>query len=176
MTTFRKHLLTAFAALSLGTAAFSAQAQDTTTQGAAPAHGERADRAGHRAMPTPAQRAAARAQRIARLHDELKITPAQESAWNSFVASMQPPARAAHDRTADRSAWANMTAPERMAKMIDLQKQRTAALEQRQGALSSFYSVLNPDQKKTFDARASRLQGRLGEHGGGQQRGGTARG
>jgi protein CpxP len=184
MNTFRKNLLTAVAALSLGSAAFAVQAQDATPQ--APA--QQGAHAGHRQMPTPEQRAAFRAQRIAKLHDELKITPAQESAWNSFVASMQPPAPAVqnrtHDRSADRAAWANMTAPERMAKMIDLQKKRTAALEQRQGALSSFYSVLSPDQKKTFDERANRLQGHFGKHGGAhggmhgdwQQRGGTARG
>lgn len=180
MTTFRKHLLTAFAALSLGSAAFAVQAQDSAPQ--APA--QQGAHAGHRQMPTPEQRAAFRAKRIAKLHDELKITPAQEAAWNSFVASMQPPAQSvqnrAHDRSADRAAWANMTAPERMAKMIDLQKKRTAALEQRQGALSSFYSVLSPDQKKTFDERANRLQGHFGKHGGNrgdwQQRSGTARG
>lgn len=175
MNTFRKHVITAVAALSLGVA-FTAQAQD----GAAQTPAQQGTHAGHRQMPTPEQRAAFRAQRIAKLHDELKITPAQESAWSSFVASMQPPARATHDRTQDRAAWASMTAPERMAKMIDLQKKRTAALEQRQGALSSFYSVLSPDQKKIFDERATRLQGRFGKHGGHggdeQQRGGTARG
>jgi protein CpxP len=169
MNTLHKHFLAALAVLSLGaTLNAQAQAQDSgqhplAQPGAHAMHGQ------HR-KPSPEQMAALRAQHIAKLHDALKITPAQESAWNSFVASMQPQARAGHDRTQDRSAWANMTAPQRMAKMIDLQKQRTAALEQRQGALNSFYAVLSPDQKKTFDERAGRMQGRFGGHGG--ERGG----
>ena len=109
-----------------------------------------------------AKRAEQRAKRTRQLHDELGITSAQESAWQSFVASMQPAARPAQH---DRAAWANLTAPERMAKMIELQKQRTAALEQRQGALNSFYSVLSPEQKKVFDAKATQMQARWGGHG-----------
>ena len=122
--------------------------------------------------PTPEQRAQFRAQRIARLHDALKITPAQETAWNAFVASMQPPARRQHDR----AAWANLTAPERMAKMIDMQKQRTAALEQRQASLNTFYSVLSADQKKTFDEKAARFGHGHGMHRGWQHHGNTAQG
>ena len=176
MTTYRKHLLAALSALTLGAAAIGAHAQtaqtaDTATpQAGQAAHAER----GQHPRLTPEQRAQFRAQRIAKLHDELKITPAQENAWNAFVASMQPPARQQHDR----AAWANLTAPERMAKTIERQKQRTAALEQRQGALNTFYSVLNADQKKTFDEKAARFGHGHGRHGGWQQRGGadTARG
>jgi periplasmic protein CpxP/Spy len=66
-----------------------------------------------------------------------------------------------------------------MEKTIEMQKQRTAALEQRKGALNSFYSVLTPEQKKTFDARAAHMHGHFDKHGGmhgGAQSGGTARG
>jgi Spy/CpxP family protein refolding chaperone len=54
-------------------------------------------------------------------------------------------------------------------------------MEQRLGALNSFYAVLTPEQKKTFDEKAARFQGRFGGHGGHrggwQHRGGdTARG
>ena len=81
---------------------------------------------------------------------------------------MQPPAHAQHDR----AAWSHLTAPERMAKMIEMQKQRTAALEQRQGALNTFYSTLSADQKKTFDEKASHFgHGRGMHHGGWQHRG-----
>ena len=175
MKTYRKHLLAALSALTLGAAAIGAHAQTAQTADTAAAQAGHAAHAGHgqHQRMTPEQRAQFRAQRIARLHDELKITPAQENAWNAFVASMQPPARQQHDR----AAWANLTAPERMAKMIDHQKQRTAALEQRQGALNTFYSVLNADQKKTFDDKAARFGHGHGRHGG-WQRGGadTARG
>jgi len=176
MKTYRKHLLAALSALTLGAAAIGAHAQTAQTSDNTTAQTGHAARAGHgqHQRLTPEQRAQFRAQRIAKLHDELKITPAQENAWNAFVASMQPPARQQHDR----AAWANLTAPERMAKTIERQKQRTAALEQRQGALNTFYSVLNADQKKTFDEKAARFGHGHGRHGGWQQRGGadTARG
>jgi len=178
MTTYRKHLLAALSALTLGAAAATgAHAQTAPAADTAAPQAGQAARAGHAGRGqhprlTPEQRAQFRAQRIARLHDDLKITPAQETAWNAFVASMQPPARQQHDR----AAWANLTAPERMAKTIDRQKQRTAALEQRQGALNTFYSVLNADQKKTFDEKAARFGRGHGRHGGWQQRGNTAQG
>jgi len=182
----RKTILTAFAALSLGAAAIGAQAQSAApaaqSQDQAQQH---QGRLGHGQNLTPeqraqfkARRAEMRAQRIARLHDELKITPAQEAAWKSFVASMQPAQRGQHGK-ADRSATAGLSAPERMSRAIARQKQRTVAMEQRLGALNSFYSVLTPEQKQTFDARTARMQQRF-HHGrrgmGGQQRGDTAQG
>jgi Spy/CpxP family protein refolding chaperone len=169
MTNLRQHLITGLTALSLGAAAFAVQAQ-TAPQ----APSQQGAHAGHHQQLTPEQRAAFRAQRVAKLHDALKITPAQESAFNSFVTSMQPPAHAKQDR----AAWASLTAPQRMAKAIDMQKQRTAAMQQRLTALDTFYAVLTPDQKKTFDERSAHMHGRFGHggHGGWQQRGGTAQG
>jgi len=170
MKTLRTTLLTGLAVLSLGTAVGGAHAQ---TQ----AQSTGTERAHHQQW-TPeqraqfaAKRAELRAKRTAQLHDALKITPAQESAWNAFVASMQPPAHQA----GDRAAWAHLSAPERMAKRIELQKQRTAMLESRQGALNTFYSVLTPEQKQVFDQQAARMHGRHGhgEHG---RRGATAQG
>jgi protein CpxP len=166
----RKTIITALATVSLGLAAIGAQAQSS-----APAASTQQHQGHHGQKPTPEQRAAYRAQRIAKLHDELKITSGQEAAWKSFVATMQPPANA---QRPDRAAWAGLTAPQRAAKTIELQKQRTAFMEQRLGALNSFYSVLSPEQKKTFDEKAARMghrfHGRFGMDG--QQPGATARG
>ena len=174
MTTFRKPLLTALAALSMGAAALGAHAQ---TQAPNPAADGRYGHAANQEQ-RAAKHAEFAARRVAKLHDELKITPAQENAWNAFVASMKPPARGPRP---DRAAQAQLTAPQRLARHIEMQKQRTAAMEQRLGAVNSFYAVLSPEQKKTFDDKAARLQGRFGKHGGmrggWQHRGGdTARG
>jgi len=166
MKTYRKHLITALSALTLGAAALGAHAQTADQPAPQARHGMQ-----HQKL-TPEQRAQFRAQRIAKLHDELRITPAQETAWNAFVTSMQPPAHQQHDR----AAWANLTAPERMAKSIERQKQRTAALEQRQASLNTFYSVLSADQKKTFDEKAAHFGRGHGEHRGWQHRGNTAQG
>lgn len=181
MTTMRKTLISSLAALSLGAAAFGAHAQSTAPAAAPDAVHPKAQhdgRHGHQKL-TPQQRAEFRAKRVAKLHDELKITPAQEAAWKTFVASMQPPARAQHDQRPDRAAAAKLSAPDRMAKAIDHQKQRTAYMEQRLGALNSFYAQLTPEQKQTFDAKAAHMQHRFQHRGPGgwQGRGGeTARG
>ncbi len=181
MNTLRKTLLTGLAALSLGGAMLGAQAQSQTTDGHPKAQLTPEQRQARHAE-FAARHAQKRAERVAKLHDELRITPAQESAWNSFVASMKP-AQHAGGRHGDRAAMANLTAPERAQKMIERQKQRTAFMEQRLAALNSFYSVLSPDQKKVFDEKAARMQSRFGRHGGhggwqhrGQERGDTARG
>ena len=177
MKTLRKTLLTGLAALSLGGAMLGAQAQ---SQNPAPEHGRKATLTTEQRQARHAEFAAKRAERIARLHDELRITPAQESAWNAFVASMKPMQQAGHQH-GDRAAWAGLSAPQRAEKMIAMQKQRTAMMEQRLGVLNTFYSVLSPEQKKTFDEKTARMQGHSGRHGGGhggwQHRGGdTARG
>jgi len=169
MTTFRKNLLSALAALSMGAAALGAHAQ---AQGPQAPDDATAGRHGHAVSQEQraafkAKRAEHQAKRVAQLHDELKITPAQENAWNAFVASMKPQARGARPEPhPDRSAQAALSAPQRMAQHIERQKQRTAMMEQRLGAVNSFYAVLTPEQKKTFYDKAARLQGHFGKHGG----------
>ena len=160
MNTLRTTLLAGLAALSLGAAAGS-QAQTQTQAQAQHPRAAHAPTADQRAQ-FEAKRAEFAAKRVARLHDELMITPAQEGAWKTFTASMKPPAR---PQQADHAAWDKLTAPQRMAKMIDLQKQRTTFMEQRLGAINSFYAVLTPEQKKVFDMKAARLQGRMEGHG-----------
>jgi Spy/CpxP family protein refolding chaperone len=179
MNTYRKTLITGLAALSLGGAMLGAQAQTQAPDGHPKAQLSKEERQAKRAE-FSAKREQMRAQRVAKLHDELKITPAQESAWNAFVASMKP-AQRADQQHGDRAAMANLSAPERAQKMIERQKARTAHMEQRLAALNSFYSVLSPDQKKVFDEKAARMQSRFGRHGGHGgwqhgQRGDTARG
>jgi len=176
MNTYRKTLLTAIAALSLGGAIIGAQAQ-TQAPDSHPKAQLTKEQAQARHAEFAAKREQKRAQRVAKLHDELRITPAQENAWNAFVASMKPAHRAGDRQHGDRAAMASLSAPERAQKMIERHKQRTVFMEQRLAALNSFYSVLSPDQKKVFDEKAARMQHRFGRHGGWQRRGGeTARG
>lgn len=175
MKTFTHTLLTGVTALSLGAAAFTASfaAQAQTAQSAPAQQGNAA-----RPHLTPEQRHAKMAEfmakREAKLHDDLGITSGQESAWQSFVASMKPAAHPAFDR----SAWTGLSAPQRMQKMIDMQKQHTARMEQQLSALNSFYSVLSPQQKQIFDTESAQMHHHgfgHGRHGqGGWQRGGQA--
>ena len=161
MKTFRTTLLTGLAALSLGAAAIGAQAQTQAPQ----------QNARHPHL-TPEQRQAKMAQymaqRAAKLHADLGITSAQESAWSAFVASMKPAMGSQH---LERSAFAGMSAPQRMQKMIDLQKQRTSMMEQRLAALNTFYSVLSPQQKQIFDTESAQMHEHRFGHRHGQAQG-----
>lgn len=140
MNIVRKQLLIGLAALSLGGAAFAAEAPAAAPQQ-------------HQQM-TKEQRQARMAEHFARreaaLHDALKITPAQEPAWNAFVASMKPAQREDHVQ------WSALTAPERMQKRI-------AMMQARLDALNTFYSTLSPEQKKVMDQQSMHRRGH-GEH------------
>lgn len=173
MKTLKKTLFAGVAALAFGMAA-QAQTQAPSQQASqAGAQQGAQHRQWQNATPEQraqfaAKRAEMRAKRTQQLHDELGITAGQESSWKAFVASMQPAARPQQDR----AALAALSAPERMAKKIELQKQHTAALEQRQGALNSFYSVLSADQKKVFDTKSAQMAMRgHGRHGGNGEHG-----
>ena len=164
MNTIRKNIVIALTALGLAGAAMGVQAQTQAPAAAAEGrHGhamsmeqrqaKKADREELRA-----KRAQARAERQAKLREALKLSPAQQPAWDAFVASMTP---AHKDRAArpDRAQLANMSAPQRLQMRIERQKQRTARMEARLSALNSFYSILTPEQRKVFDEQSKQGRG-----------------
>jgi periplasmic protein CpxP/Spy len=119
------------------------------------------------AAPDAAQRDAKheqrRAERVARMQQklaerqaafkaELKITPAQEPAWNAFVARTQPQARTAM-RQDKREDWSGLTTPERLDRMKARETARSAAMDQRADAIRSFYAALDAEQQKVFDSK-----------------------
>ncbi|MDO5289536.1 MAG: Spy/CpxP family protein refolding chaperone [Pseudomonadota bacterium] len=137
--------------------------------------GERGDRGprGEHARKDPAEmqkRMAERhAKRMADLKAQLKITPAQEGAWNNFAAAMQPKAPA---QRPDRAEFDKLTTPQRIDRMQALHAERGAEMKARGDATKAFYAQLTPEQQKTFDERA--LRG--GKHGDGDRRGGGKHG
>lgn len=76
-----------------------------------------------------------------RLHDELKITDAQEGAFGAFVAAIRP------DPTnrPDPDELRNLTTPERLDRQL-------AQIQSRADAAKRLYAVLDVDQKAAFDA------------------------
>jgi periplasmic protein CpxP/Spy len=88
----------------------------------------------------PAKRQEMMVKRQAELKAQLKLTAAQEPAWNTFVASMTPPA----DRAALRAEMEKLPEAERKSKMQALRAQREANA-------NTFAAVLSADQKKVFD-------------------------
>ena len=118
----------------------------------------------------PAKMQARMDQRAAALKTQLKLTPAQESAWTTFTAAMKPTGAMLADRP-DREQVAKLSTPERIDTMQALHTKRmadmTAAMTQRGEATKVFYAVLTPEQKKVFDASTTRhfsQDGRMGGH------------
>jgi len=176
MNTLRKQILVALAAVGFAGAAFAQTAAGTT---AAPVqegrHGHAVtaeQRAAHQAKRAEfrAKHAERQAARAAKLRADLKLTSQQEPAFAAFLAAGKPAARpqgqAAGKAPGERARFAALPAPQRMAHVVERQKQRTARMEARLAALNNLYAVLTPEQKKVFDSQPTR--GGFGKrHGGG---------
>lgn len=92
----------------------------------------------------------------ARLQDlkaKLKLTPAQESAWTAFEASMKPIASSAEPPKME--ALAKMTAIQRMEERQKMhearEKQHAQRMTEQLEAAKAFYAQLNTQQQATFD-------------------------
>lgn len=114
----------------------------------------------------PAKMQARMDARHAALKAQLKLTPAQEEAWTTYVANHKP-AAGMKGMAAAMPDLAKLTTPERIDKMKELRTQHmgemTAAMDKRAEATKTFYAVLTPEQQKVFDAQT--MQGRGSQKG-----------
>jgi protein CpxP len=96
---------------------------------------------------------------------KLKVTPAQEGAWNTWTSAMKPSAN--RPQRPDRAELERLSTPERIDRMRALRAARQVENDKRMDATKAFYATLNADQKKTFDAASLKmLQHRGGGRGG----------
>lgn len=89
--------------------------------------------------------------RLNQLHDALHLTQAQEDAWRSYTAALQPTpgSEARHEQT--QALMPRLTTPRRIA-LLDATMQQDVADLRRQGqAVIAFYNVLTPTQQAVFD-------------------------
>jgi protein CpxP len=93
------------------------------------------------------------AKRRNELHDKLKLTAGQESAWTAFVERMKP---ARHMARPDRAAIEAASAPERMQMRLDRMKEHEKLMAGRLAAVRQFYGILSADQQKAFNAEFGR--------------------
>lgn len=153
MNTLRKNIVIALAVLGMGSTVVAVQAQTAPPEGR------------HANAVTQEQRAARMGEHWAkaqsRLHDELQITSGQEAAWAAYQAAIKPGDQMSR-AGADLTSWKSLSAPQRLEKMIAMNEQHTAHMKTLVGPLNTFYSVLNPAQKKVFDRH-----GMAGGHRGG---------
>jgi protein CpxP len=87
----------------------------------------------------------------ARLHDQLKLTAAQEGNWKTFVEKTKP---VEHDRKKEWSELEKLTTPERLDRLVAMHRERLDHMEARAKATKEFYASLTPEQQKTFDANS----------------------
>jgi periplasmic protein CpxP/Spy len=162
-----KHLVVAacVALLGLSAGAQPAQPAIVAPATAAPGPGQHPMMQGH--MAHMQQRAA---QREAALKQILQIAPAQEGAWNTWIASRRPSANMPRPQ---RGEFAQLSTPERIDRMRSLRAARIAEMDRRADATKTFYAALTPAQQKSFDALTAsrgwgghRMGGGEGRHGG----------
>jgi Spy/CpxP family protein refolding chaperone len=99
------------------------------------------------------------------LKSELKITAAQEPAWQAFSAKAAQQAQAMQGMRG-KMPVASGSAPDQMAQHAEFMKQRTGNMEAMSAALKDLYAVLTPEQKATADQRFGHLGGRHMARGG----------
>lgn len=85
---------------------------------------------------------------LAKLHDKLKLTAQQETAWKKFAA--QPPILD-KARRPDRAEMEKLNSPQRLEKGLEHMKAMETKLAEHLAGLKEFYAVLTPEQQKIFD-------------------------
>jgi periplasmic protein CpxP/Spy len=98
---------------------------------------------------------------------QLKLTPEQEPLWQAFADKAKGEAGKGMQAMRDQAADANLTAPERMAKMQTLMQERLNAMTGVNDSFNRLYTALSPEQKKVADQHAAQMgQGGRGGMGG----------
>ena len=84
----------------------------------------------------------------AALHDKLKLSAQQETAWKKFSAIQ--PMMGKMERP-DPAEMEKLNAPQRLEKGLERMKAVEGKLTEHLAALKEFYAVLTPEQQKIFD-------------------------
>ena len=93
-------------------------------------------------------------QRLARLKTDLKLTAPQEPLWQAYADKVK--AEAGKGMQAMRQNMQGdkpVPAPERMAQMQTMMKERLAAMESVHESFNRLYAALTPDQKSAIFSR-----------------------
>lgn len=112
--------------------------------------------------PAPASTAAAPAgkvghernveDRIAYLHAQLKITPAQETQWNAFADVMRSNGETMGQLFQQRKAATNVTALDDMKQYAAIAQAHADGMKKLLDTFDPLYSSLSPEQKKLAEA------------------------
>jgi hypothetical protein len=88
-----------------------------------------------------------------RLHDALRLTPAQEPAWTAYARAISPnPDVEARHRATDQ-LLPSLPTPRRIALIAATMQADEQDFRKQGAAVTAFYERLTPEQKKVFDAQ-----------------------
>jgi periplasmic protein CpxP/Spy len=90
-------------------------------------------------------------QRIAYLHQQLKITPAQEQQWNAFADVMRSNGATMANLYQQRQAATSQSALDDMKQYSDIAQAHADGMKKLVDAFEPLYNSLSPDQKKLAD-------------------------
>jgi hypothetical protein len=90
--------------------------------------------------------------RIAYLHAQLKITPAQETQWKAFADVMRGNGETMSQLFQQRKAATNVTALDDMKQYASIAQAHADGMKKLVDAFDPLYSSLSPEQKKLADA------------------------
>lgn len=90
--------------------------------------------------------------RIKALHSELKITPAQETAWNAVAQAMREDAKAMEQAIEQRRQAKSMTAVDDLKSYQAVADAHAQGLQKLVPAFQALYDAMPPEQQKNADA------------------------
>jgi periplasmic protein CpxP/Spy len=102
--------------------------------------------------------------RIAYLHAQLKITPAQETQWNAFADVMRGNGETMGQLFQQRKAATNVTAIDDMKQYAQIAQAHADGMKKLVDAFDPLYSSFSPEQKKLADVTFHQPGGAAGGH------------
>jgi protein CpxP len=106
----------------------------------------------------PGQRAERMAQRLDMLKYQLKITEAQEPAWNSFSQSVQSKMAGMMGRFQSGGA----AEPQPIGERVQLIRDKATNLQQLADSIEQLYAALSPEQREVADRLPPMVMGMMG--------------
>jgi len=95
------------------------------------------------------------------LHEDLKLTPAQEPAWQAYTDKLQALATdLARERSRAQSSAqtsAQLNALQQIDRTLDTVRNRLTGLEDIAAAAKSLYEMLTPEQRSVADSRLAKI-------------------
>jgi hypothetical protein len=88
---------------------------------------------------------------LAKLHDDLRLTPAQASAWSQYAKALDDGGQMQAKRQAAEQMLPQIPTPRRLALMDATMSDELADFRRQSAAIETFYASLTPDQQRTFD-------------------------